>query len=246
MQLVVVRLVTRAVRMVTMMSNTRLRVRFVLSFIAVEFEVLRFYEFKETFIFHFSLFHFSLNKSEGRSPQLLILHSSFFLGLLLFSFLLLGRPVGSGLAFVLSLEGSGLGLARGGLLELGIAAEVLEGLAGVVVHAHRLDVLGRELLLRLGAFGGDGGSEGADFTQVHLIALQDQFAHAHAQLREDADDGALGEHAVVLGDVLGELVDVDDAGELQVGISLLSLFGLHGVGHHGRTVLNLLHTVFLK
>ncbi len=42
MQLVVVRLVTRAVRMVTMMSNTRLRVRFVLSFIAVEFEVLRF------------------------------------------------------------------------------------------------------------------------------------------------------------------------------------------------------------
>ncbi len=29
--------------------------------------------------FYFSLFTLSLNKSEGRSPQLLILHSSFFI-----------------------------------------------------------------------------------------------------------------------------------------------------------------------
>ena len=64
------------------------------------------------------------------------------------------RPVGSRQALVLGLEGSSLSLACGRLLELCVSAQVLERLADVEVDAHRLDVLRRELLLRLGTIRG--------------------------------------------------------------------------------------------
>ena len=151
------------------------------------------------------------------------------------------RPVGAGATFILGLEGCGLGLARGGLLELGVATQVIEALAGVVLHVHALDVRGREGVLCGRAFAGDAGSEGADSAQDHLVALQDELAHAHGELGEDADDGALGEHTVVLGDVLGQLVGVDDTGLLQVGIRLLGFLGMGGILHHPYAVLDFLH-----
>ena len=153
----------------------------------------------------------------------------------------LGRPVGRGLAFVLGLESGSLGLARAGLLELGVAAQVLEGLADVEVDAHLTDVGGAELVARLGSGGADGGREGADVAELDLIALEDELAHAHGEFGEDAYDGALGEHGVVVGDMLGQFVDVYDAGKLEVGIGLLGLVGFLGVGLHSHAVLNFLH-----
>ena len=158
--------------------------------------------------------------------------------------LLLGSPVGSRVTCELGSEGGGLSLAGGGLLELRVATQVLERLAGVEVHAERLDVGGGERLKALCALGADAGSERADVAQVHLVALQHQLAHTHAQLGEHTYDGALGEHAVVFGDVIGEFVDVDDTRQLQVGVSLLRLFGLHGICLQSRAVLNLFHGFF--
>ena len=152
-------------------------------------------------------------------------------------------PVGVGEAFVLGLEGCGLGLARGGLLELGVAAQVLEALAGLVVDIHVLDVLGGEVLLGEGALAGDAGGEGAEGTEDDLVALENELTHAYAELCEDADDGTLGEHAVVVGDVVGELFGAHEARELQVAVGLAGLFGVEGILHHGNTVLDFLHVV---
>jgi len=152
-------------------------------------------------------------------------------------------PVGVGEAFVLCLEGCGLGLARGGLLEFRVAAQVLEALAGQVVDVHVLDVLGGEGVLGEGSLTGDAGGEGAEGTEDDLVALQDELTHAYAELCEDADDGALGEHAVVVGDVVGELLGAHEACELQVAVGLAGLFGVSGVLHHCDTVLDLFHFV---
>jgi len=148
------------------------------------------------------------------------------------------RPVGAGGTFRLGLEGCSLGLASGGFLELRIASQVLQGAAGVEDDTHCLDVLGAEVFLVLNAYGADGGSEGTDVAELDLVALKDEFAHAHAQFREHAHDGAFGVDGIVLGDVLRQFGERDDASELEVGISLLGFLGVHGVGHHGHAVLN--------
>ena len=152
-----------------------------------------------------------------------------------------GRPVGRGLALVLGLLSSGLCGAGDGALELSIAAQVLEAAAVGEVDVELLDVAGGELVLGLGTGGADAGGEGAEVSEVDLVALDEHLADALAHLYDDAYDGALGENAVVLGDVLGELIYVDVAGELKHCVGLLGLVGLLGVCAHTYAVLNLFH-----
>ena len=140
---------------------------------------------------------------------------------LIFPLFFLRRPVGGGSTFLLSLECGTLGDAGGGLLELGVATQVLQGAALLEVHHQLGDVVAGEVLHAHGATALDVGGEGAELVEVDLVALEQEFADAGAQLAEDAEDGALAEHAVVLADVGGELAKADDAGELELGISLI-------------------------
>ena len=96
---------------------------------------------------------------------------------------------------------------------------------------------------RVRSLAGDAGGEGAEGTEDDLVALQDELTHAYAELGEDADDGTLGEDAVVVGDVVGELLGAHEARELQVAVGLAGLLGVHGILHHGDTVLDFLHFV---
>ena len=139
------------------------------------------------------------------------------------------------------LVGLGLGLSGtcAGLLELRVAQQVVELRAELEVDAHGGDVGSGEVLhLRL-ALAADGGGEGADVAQLDLVALEDELAHAAAQVVEDADDGALAEHGVVLGHVVGQFVDCHDARQLQLAVGLGG--SLHGILHQRYAVLNFFH-----
>ena len=131
------------------------------------------------------------------------------------AFVLLGSPVGVGLTLLLCVQGCSLCGAGGGLFELGVAAQVEQCAALGEVDLEVGDVLGGEVGHCHGTLAGDGGRERAQFSEVNLIALQDEFADATAELAEDAEDGALAEHAVVLTDVGAELAEADYAGELD-------------------------------
>ena len=155
--------------------------------------------------------------------------------------LVLGRPVGGGQSLLLCLECSGLCGTAGGLLELSVAQQSLECISGLEVHAHLGDVRLCELLDADGTLAGDGGSECADVAQLDFVALQDELSQAYAELREDAYDGALGVHRVVLRDVVGQLGDADDARQLEAGLGLLGVVLVQGMGLHAHAVLNLLH-----
>ena len=128
--------------MVMTNSATLFSVFFVDSFILVEFKGFKgFKEFKE-FKIQDSGFRIQEFKGfKGRAsafirPPALRLVIPF--GLV--------TPVGRCEAFVLGLEGSGLGLPGGCLLELRIASQVLEALSGLVVDIHVLDVVRGELV----------------------------------------------------------------------------------------------------
>ena len=76
-----------------------------------------------------------------------------------------------------------------------------------------------------------------------VLAPVQEISDAGHHLGDAPHDGALAEHAVVLGDVLCDFVDVDDAGELELAVGLLCLVGLLRVGLHGNGILNLLHSL---
>ena len=103
------------------------------------------------------------------------------------------------------------------------------------------DVVAGEVLHAHGATALDVGRQGAELVEVDLVALKQEFADAGAQLAEDAEDGALAEHAVVLADVGGELAKADDAGELELGISFLGIIFMQGISQHAYGILNLFH-----
>ena len=161
---------------------------------------------------------------------------------------LLLAPVGALLALLLRLLGGSLRLARGGELEVEVLALEVQACAQLVVHVDVLDVrLGEHLHGRDGlalfvhagqrAFAGDGGCEATQVAQLDGVAFGDGLLDAVAHVGDDAYDGALGVDAVVVGHVVGQGVDVEDAVELQAGIRLLGLFGMSGVLLHVQGIL---------
>ena len=103
-------------------------------------------------------------------------------GLLLFLLVVLRSPVGSGLASLLSLEGSLLSGASRGLLELGVGAQSGEVVAGAEVDVVVLDVALGEGFEADGAAALDLGFEGADGAEDDLVALEDELTHADAEV----------------------------------------------------------------
>ena len=140
------------------------------------------------------------------------------------------------------LDGVGLLLALGHELEGGVVAEVPEVLAGTPADVDGLDVLGGEVVCGDGAFGLEFGMERAEFSEGDLVACEHHFAEAVDGLSEDGCHVASVVGASVVGDVLGELVEVEalvdlaDAVSLRLGDVSLECAGLGA--HDGDRVLN--------
>jgi len=157
-------------------------------------------------------------------------------------------PVGAFLTLLLGLLGGGLCLAAGDVLEVEVLALEVEAGAELVVHVDLLDVgLGEHLHGGLGvAFGihtgqgalaADAGGEAAEFAEQDGVAFGDGLLDAVAHVGDDAYDGALGVDAVVVGHVVSQGVDVEDAVELQASVRLLGLFRMRGVLLHVQGIL---------
>ena len=118
-------------------------------------------------------------------------------------------------------------------------------MGGWISSVFSSDVLAAEVGHGHGSLAGDGGRQGAQLSEVNLIALEDEFADATAEFAEDAEDGALAEHAVVLADMGAEFVEADYAGELDLAIGLLGVIFVGGAAQHGYGILNLFHGVVM-
>ena len=140
------------------------------------------------------------------------------------------------------LDGFGLSLAGGHELEGGFAAEVLELLAGIPADIDGLDVGGGEGVGSCCALALDASLEVAEVAEADALAFEQEFAQAADSEGEQADDVALLIDAAVVGDVLGEGVDVNALLGLNHAVSLgfydVGLLGA-GLGAHDRdTVVN--------
>ena len=113
--------------------------------------------------------------------------------------------------------------------------EVLELLAGRPCDVHCLDVVGVEVVSRLGGVAGQFHAESAEVAQLNPVAAEELLAQTVYGVGQDALDGALRERRVVVCNVLAELVER----ELLVHLS-------RSVGHraHG-VVISLLGTGLL-
>ena len=167
------------------------------------------------------------------------------LGLVLL-LLVLRRPVGGGSTILLSLQGCTLGGTSRGLLEAGVRTESAEYLAGSEVHVHARDVVGGEVLQAHGTAGGDAGRQRAEFANHDAVALEQDLADAGAQLDEHALHDGTGIEAVVVADVLAEVLRAVLTRELDAGIRLLRVTLVERIGSQGDAVLNLFscHSVF--
>jgi len=144
------------------------------------------------------------------------------------------------------LDGVGLRLAAGNQLELCLVAEVLEFLAGRPADIHSLDVAGVEVVSGLGGVAGKFAMEFAEVAQAHLVACEQEFLETRHGIGQDASDGTFGEWAVVLCDVVAELVERELLVHLghAIGFGAASLcadVGFLGAGlcaHDGNGVVN--------
>ena len=101
---------------------------------------------------------------------------------------------------------------------------------GTGPEMHRLDVLrGREHVGVVGGSGGEAGGEDGEVGDLHRVALEDELADAVHHVGQHTEDSTLGVRGVVVGHVLGELLEVDglvDGGTgepLAVGLVALGL-----------------------
>ena len=145
--------------------------------------------------------------------------------------------------FVLDfLHGIGLCLAGGDEVEGCLLTEVFEVIAGTPAHVDGLDVLCGEYVGGDGSLRGEFGVEAAQRAEAHLVAAKQKLADTAGRVFEDTLDGARGERAVVFGDVLHELVEVEHLAHLcgAVGLRLGDvLFLCSGLGaHDGDSVVN--------
>jgi len=135
-----------------------------------------------------------------------------------------------------------LACAGGDELELCLVAEVLEPLAGNPFHIDLLDVGGGEGIGGLGSLGVEFGVEASEFSEVDFLAFENQLMETIDGLGDDGSDVCAVVGAAVVGDVLGELLEVEDLAHLRGGISLgfgdVFLLGA-GLGtHDDDTVVN--------
>ena len=116
------------------------------------------------------------------------------------------------------LDGVGLCLAGRYEVELGFGTEVLELLTWRPAHVDFLDLLRVELVGGVGTFGGKFYMEAAEIAQHDLVPGQHHLAKTSDGVGENTLHGTLGEGRVVVGDVLAEVVHVEDLVHLRGSI----------------------------
>ena len=111
---------------------------------------------------------------------------------------------------VLSIVGIEAGVDVG-LLEGGVVEQLTgtEALAEEEVQVDTLDTVGGKVGRGVGTTRSNANLENAQLVELHGLALQEQLTQAVLHLHEDATDGALGEHAVMVGHVGDELLERD-------------------------------------
>ena len=117
-------------------------------------------------------------------------------------------------------DGVGLCLSAGHELEGGLAAEVPEELAGLPADVDSLDVAGVEVVGGLGTLALESSLEVAEVAELDAFAFEQEFLQAVDGLGEEPDDVASAIDAAVVGDVAGEVVDVNIATALSHAIGL--------------------------
>lgn len=126
-------------------------------------------------------------------------------------------------------DGVGLCHSTGNELEACLAAEVLEGFARLPADVDGLDVVGVEVVGSLGSLSLESCLEVAEVAELDAFAFEQEFLQAIDCLGEETHDVASAIDAAVIGDVAGEVVDIDLATDLRDA----ERFGLGDVGFLG-------------
>ena len=141
-----------------------------------------------------------------------------------------------------NLDGVGLLAALGNEVELGLVAKILESFARTPSRIHFLDVCSGEIFGGDSAFSLEFDVEVAQVTEFHLVASEELLANTCHGIGQDALDTTLGEGAVVVGDVLTEIIEREDFVNLSGSVGLgLGDVGFQGSGlraHNCDTVIN--------
>ena len=156
--------------------------------------------------------------------------------------LILGcRQIDRILSRLFSLQRSGLCQTAGNEVELGTVDEVLEVRTRSEQDVHRLDVLRRELVDALCSLGADRDAKRAQFSHLDLHSIEQLLHKTLAHVTDDTLHHSAAIDPVMVGDVLGELIERPDFRHLVLGIRLLGLLRLQRIAHHVNTVIN--HTI---
>lgn len=135
-------------------------------------------------------------------------------------------------------DGVGLCHSTGNELEACLATEVLEGFARLPADVDGLNVVGVEVIGSLGSLSLESCLEVAEVAELDAFAFEQEFLQAIDCLGEETHDVASAIDAAVIGDVAGEVVDIDLATDLRDA----ERFGLGDVGFLGTGLSRLLTT----
>ena len=143
-------------------------------------------------------------------------------------------------SLLLQLAGLGLLLARGYVVELGLALQVTEAHAALPAYVDGLDVvLGVEAVGILHTLAGEGEVEVAEFAHLHLVALEQLLLDAVDQGRGHAHDDVARVGRAVTGDVAREFLQGQHLAGLGIGVDFLFALLVVGFGQTGsETVIN--------
>ena len=131
--------------------------------------------------------------------------------------------------FLDSTEGSSLYGTTGHLFECSTGTQVLEVRTWVESDVHLFDVVRGEFSDGGGRFTAYGNSEGSDFAQLYLFTFEQQFDETFTGIRENTLYGTTAEYPVVVGNVLGKLLQWPDFRHLVLGIRLLGQLRLQRI-----------------
>ena len=141
-----------------------------------------------------------------------------------------------------NLDVVGLGCTAWYELEVGILAEVLELLAWCPADVDFLDVGSGEVLCGDGSFAGQFNVEGSEVAQPYLVACKQLLTHTSHCIGQDTFYGTFREGAVVVCNVLTEIIKTEHFVNLRSAIGLgLGNVGLLSSGlcaHNCNTVVN--------
>ena len=135
----------------------------------------------------------------------------------------------NGIRVLDNLDSVDLLAALGNEVEIGLAAKILESFARTPSRIHFLDVSSGEIFGGDSAFGLEFYVEISEVTEFYLVASEELLADTCHGIGQNALDTTLGEGAVVVGDVLTEIIEREDFVNLSASVSL----GFGDVGFQG-------------